>query len=151
MVLEPGSLSLVSAKERIYVRSLTLKDLDSCVSLENQTFIPEERCSRKQVCLTDIKYLIYLFSLMAHHRSSSNIAFPPVPSFPSAYLRLPHSQTPTPVSPLKSSLDTLSLQKPLQGSSQTPAWPQLLIRIQNPVQLLHYIPWLSSQHTKDEH
>ncbi|KAL0632364.1 hypothetical protein Q9L58_008759 [Maublancomyces gigas] len=48
MVLEPKSLSLISAKERIYVRGLTLKDLDACVSLENQTFIPEERCSRKQ-------------------------------------------------------------------------------------------------------
>lgn len=59
MVLEPKSLSLISAKERIYVRGLTLKDLDACVSLENQTFIPEERCSRKQVCLTHIKIHIY--------------------------------------------------------------------------------------------
>lgn len=49
MVVEPKSLSYASAKERIYVRSLTLKDLDACVALENQAFIPEERCSRKEV------------------------------------------------------------------------------------------------------
>lgn len=59
MVVEPKSLLLVGAKERIYVRNLTLKDLDACVSLENQTFVPEERCSRKQVCPTDIKVHIY--------------------------------------------------------------------------------------------
>lgn len=149
MVVEPKSLSLVGAKERIYVRNLTLKDLDACVSLENQTFVPEERCSRKQVCPTDIKVHIYP-PLLTHQRISSNIAFPPAPSSPSAYLRPLPSPTPIPASPPKSFLDMLSLLKLPQSSSQTPAWPQLLIHIQNLAQLSRYIPWPSSQHTKDE-
>ncbi|KAI5838715.1 hypothetical protein DFP73DRAFT_255583 [Morchella snyderi] len=46
MVLDPKSL--VQAKEYIYVRPLTLKDLDAVMAVETQAFVPAERCTRKQ-------------------------------------------------------------------------------------------------------
>jgi len=36
-------------KERIYVRTLALSDLEACVALEEAAFIPSERCSRETV------------------------------------------------------------------------------------------------------
>lgn len=49
MVLDPKSLAPAKpAKERIYVRPLTLKDLDAVMTVETQAFVPAERCTRKQ-------------------------------------------------------------------------------------------------------
>ncbi|KAH8151159.1 uncharacterized protein LAJ45_04861 [Morchella importuna] len=49
MVLDPKSLVPAKpAKERIYVRPLTLKDLDAVMTVETQAFVPVERCTRKQ-------------------------------------------------------------------------------------------------------
>ncbi|KAH0604467.1 uncharacterized protein H6S33_006844 [Morchella sextelata] len=49
MVLDPKSLVPTKAgKECIYVRPLTLKDLDAVMLVETQAFVPAERCTRKQ-------------------------------------------------------------------------------------------------------
>ncbi len=45
-----------------YTQTLTEKDIESCILLENETFPPQERCTREKVSLiTSISKSTYVF------------------------------------------------------------------------------------------
>lgn len=90
MVVDPKSLPHLPTKELIiYVRALTLKDLDAVMRIETQAFVPEERCTRKKFhsllstspstslgIFTTLRYPTHTVELLLGHAMAAPIGSP---------------------------------------------------------------------------